>query len=109
MKFQTMQEILKFNCICKICKNGKAVDKADFDEYDKIMQDHKNLLRDYNLSLVSTQTICMQFVDGQKKAFSHSNSSKTTGQKNPLQVTSDLQRVFPPGHSYCDLTSFSIL
>ena len=41
--------------------------------------------------------------------FSHSNSSKTTGQKNPLQVTSDLQRVFPPGHSCCDLTSFSIL
>ena len=44
-----------------------------------------------------------------KQTFSHSNSSKTTRQKNPLQVTSDLQRVFPPGHSCCDLTSFSIL
>ena len=44
-----------------------------------------------------------------KNTFSHSNNSKTTGQKNPLQVTSDLQRVFPPGHSCCDLTSFSIL
>ena len=43
------------------------------------------------------------------KTFSHSNSSKTTGQKNPLQVTSDPQRVFPPGHSCFDLTSFSIL
>ena len=31
--------------------------------------------------------------------FSHSNSSKTTGQKNPLQVTSDLQRVFLHDHS----------
>ena len=44
-----------------------------------------------------------------KFPFSHSNSSKTTGQKNPLHVTSDLQRVFLPGHSCCDLTSFSIL
>ena len=34
-----------------------------------------------------------------KYKFSYSNSSKTTGQKNPLKVTSDLQRVFQPGHS----------
>ena len=31
--------------------------------------------------------------------FSHRNSSKTTGQKNPLQVTSDLQRPAKGGFS----------
>ena len=30
-------------------------------------------------------------------SFSHSNSSKTTMWKIPLQITSDLQRVFLPG------------
>ena len=58
-KFQIRQGILKFNCICKVCKNGPAVDKADFDEYDKIMQDHENLLRDYNLNRLDYQTICI--------------------------------------------------
>ena len=65
MKFQKRQGILKFNCICKVCKNGPAEDKADFDEYEKLMQDHKSLPRDLSLDF---QTICMKLVDCQKKA-----------------------------------------
>ena len=45
-----------------------------------------------------------------ESTFSHSNSSKTTGQKHPLQITSDLQRVFPPsGFATCDMTNSLVL
>ena len=77
-KFQIRQGILKFNCICKVCKNGPAVDKADFDEYDKIMQDSGNLLRGYQQGLLDYQTICMNQVDSQKKAYNLGRKNKAS-------------------------------
>ena len=77
-KFQIRQGILKFNCICKVCKNGPAVDKADFDEYDKIMQDIGNLLRVYQQGLLDYQTICMNQVDSQKKAYNLGRKNKAS-------------------------------
>ena len=70
--------MLNFDCICKVCKNGPAVDRADFDENDKIMQDSENLLRCYQQGLLDFQTICMKQVDGQKKAYNLGRKNKAS-------------------------------
>ena len=74
-KFQTRQGILKFNCICKVCKNGPAEDKVDFDEYEKIMQDHQSMPKDLSLDF---QTRCMKLVDIQKKAYNLGRKNKAS-------------------------------
>ena len=74
-KFETRQEMLKFNCICKVCKNGPAEDKADFDEYEKLMQDNKNLVTDPSLDF---QTKCMRLVDCHKKAYNLGKKNKAS-------------------------------
>ena len=58
--FRTRQEMLKFNCICKVCKNGPA-------------EDH--LLRALSLDF---QTICMKLVDWQKKAYNLGKRNNTS-------------------------------
>ena len=73
--FQTRQEMLKFNCICKVCKNGPAEDKTDFDEYEKLMQDNKNLVTDPSLDF---QTKCMRLVDCHKKAYNLGKKNKAS-------------------------------
>ena len=73
--FYTRQGILKFYCICKVCKNGPAEDKADFDEYEKLMQDHRSEMQDLSLDF---QTICRKLVDCQKKAYNLGRKNKAS-------------------------------
>ena len=75
--FRTRQEMLKskFNCICKLCKNGPAEDKADFVEYEKLMQDNKNLQSTMSLDY---QTNCMGLVECHKKAYNLGKKNKAS-------------------------------
>ena len=75
--FGTRQEMLKwqFNCICKVCKNGPAEDKADFVEYEKLMQDNENLKSTKSLDY---QTNCMRLVEIHQKAYNLGKKNKAS-------------------------------
>ena len=44
--FETRRAMLNFDCICKVCKKGLDDDKDDFHEYERLMEDDKNLQRE---------------------------------------------------------------
>ena len=75
--FGTRQEMLKskFNCVCKVCKNGPAEDKADFVEYEKLMQDNKKLQSTMSLDY---QANCMGLVECHKRAYNLGKKNKAS-------------------------------
>jgi hypothetical protein len=72
--FETRQAMLNFDCICKVCKNGLAEDKEDFDEYEKLMQDKKTLQRE----VLDYQTKCTRLVSTNRKAYDLGKKNKAS-------------------------------
>ena len=71
--FRTRREMLKFSCICKVCQKGPADDKADFAEYEKLMQDNKNLQSTMSHDY---QTNCDKLVEVHKRAYNLGKKNK---------------------------------
>ena len=76
--FETRQTMLKFDCICKICKNGLAEDREDFHEYEKLMNDKNTLQREVSLDY---QTKCTKLMSINRKCYD-------LGKKNKASPTS---------------------